>query len=217
MQLRYQTGLTSEEYVSQQAWRDARLERCPLHPKGGCGFSRHGTYGRKSPAGVRVARWYCRKGQTTFSLLPDFLASRLPGTLEELEAVVEKVEVSPSVQLAVEPKPSLDDDCRERLRPDIDLLGALRWTRRRVRLVHAALTALVGLFPELFAGCQPTIISFRRVLAEPSVLVALREIAASHLAALPPPLGFGPRPRPRRRVRTRHQHDQGPDPPARSR
>jgi hypothetical protein len=145
------------------------------------------------------------------------LASQLPGTLQEVEAVVETVEASPSIERAVEPEPSLDDDGPQRLRPDVDLPAALRWTRRRVRLVHAALTALVGLLPELFAGCQPTISSFRRVLGVPSVLMALREIAAPHLAALPPPLGFGPRPRARRRIRTRHQHDQGPDPPARSR
>jgi hypothetical protein len=27
-----------------QLWRSASLSRCPLHPKGGCGFARHGIY-----------------------------------------------------------------------------------------------------------------------------------------------------------------------------
>jgi hypothetical protein len=31
---------------------------------------------------MRVARWYCPRAQVTFSLLPDFAASRLSGTLE---------------------------------------------------------------------------------------------------------------------------------------
>ena len=57
MQLRFSSDLTDEEYISQQAWRNASLKRCPLHPKGGCGFARHGTYERLSPPGTRIARW----------------------------------------------------------------------------------------------------------------------------------------------------------------
>ena len=48
MQLRYETGLTGEEYVSAQAWRDARLERCPNHPHGSCSLARHDTHARKT-------------------------------------------------------------------------------------------------------------------------------------------------------------------------
>ena len=43
VQLRYQTGLTGEAYVRAEAWRDARLERCPNHVNGGCSLARHGT------------------------------------------------------------------------------------------------------------------------------------------------------------------------------
>ena len=81
MQLRYETGLTGEQYVTARAWREARLERCPKHPHGGCSLARHGTYERKTPQGVRVARWYCPESHTTFGLLPDCLAARLPGYL----------------------------------------------------------------------------------------------------------------------------------------
>ena len=60
VQLRYETGLTGEEYVRAEAWRDARLERCPNHPHGGCSVACHGTYARKTPRGAKIARWYCR-------------------------------------------------------------------------------------------------------------------------------------------------------------
>ena len=81
-------GRTSEDYVSAEAWREATLSRCPLHPQGGCSFRRHGTYERVHPPGARIARWYCPQGHRTFSLLPDCLAARLPDTLGELEAAV---------------------------------------------------------------------------------------------------------------------------------
>ena len=60
----------------------------PKHPHGGCSLARHGTYERKTPEGVRVARWYCHQSHATFSLLPDCLAARLPSTLDRLEGVV---------------------------------------------------------------------------------------------------------------------------------
>ena len=50
-----------------------------------------------TPVGTRVARSYCPESHTTFSLLPDCLAARLPGTLKELEAVVAVAEQMPSL------------------------------------------------------------------------------------------------------------------------
>ena len=43
VQLRYETGLTGEQYVQAEAWRAASLERCPNHPHGGlfAGAPRH--------------------------------------------------------------------------------------------------------------------------------------------------------------------------------
>jgi hypothetical protein len=67
------------------------LERCPLHPEGGCGLAAHGSYARVRPAGIRVARLRCPKARITISLLPDFLAARLSGTLAEVEQTVEAV------------------------------------------------------------------------------------------------------------------------------
>jgi hypothetical protein len=197
VQLRFECELTGEEYVSQQAWRIASLPRCPLHPHGGCGFARHGTYERHSPPGTLIARWYCPQGHRTFSLLPDCLAAHLPGTLAELEAVVGSVEQARSLEAA----------CAD-LRLEIELPGVLRWVRRRVQAVHASLRLLKGILPELFEGCEPALGAFAARLGVDDVLVRLRQIAAPYLAFLPAPLGL----RPRRAGRG--EHDQGPQHPA---
>lgn len=202
VQLRYKTGLTGEDYVNRQAWREARLARCPLHPHGGCGFARHGTYARKRPHGARVARWYCPSAHCTFSLLPDCLSARLPGTLIEIEAVVAAVEAAPSLEAAA-----------DALRPHIELPGAMRWARRRVQRVHAALTALRGLMPQDFAACPATVAGFRARLGAAPVLPALRARATAHLTDLPAPLGLRPRLMRAGESRRPRQHNMGPDPP----
>lgn len=206
MQLRFNTGLTSAEYISRQAWREATLERCPAHPGGGCGFARHTSYPRVSPPGARVARWYCRKAHETFSLLPDCLAARLPGTLAEVEAVVCVVEQASSLEEAV-----------ARLRPEVGLVGVLRWTRRRVRAVHSSLNVLRGLLPEPFASCPATLSAFAERLGVEAVLPALRAIAADFLHQLPAPLGLRPRALAGGEARLTLQHEVGPDPPGSAR
>ncbi len=45
VQLLYKTDLSAEEYIGTQAWRDAKLSCCPMHPDGGCRFARHGYTG----------------------------------------------------------------------------------------------------------------------------------------------------------------------------
>lgn len=206
MQVRLATGLTSEEYVSQKAWRSARLERCPFHPEGGCGLCRHGTYERVSPPGCLIARWRCPPARVTISLLPDFLCARFPGTLAEVEAAVAAAEAEPTREAAA-----------DALRPEVDLPGALRWVGRRLRLVHAGLAAVIGLLPGLLAGREPTVSSIRSAFDAEVVLVRLRAEVAPQLNALPPPLGFGPRPARRRPSPTALQQDPGPDPPSAAR
>lgn len=180
VQLRFETGLTGAEYVTREVWREARLSRCPLHPRGGCGFARHGTYERKRPAGTLIARWYCPQGHRTFSLLPDHLAARFPGTLSEIERVVATVEQASSLESAA-----------DAMRSDpVSLPSAVRWVRRRVAPVRALLTVLVGLFPQWLLGCAPTIGALRTRLSCAQVLMLLRERAHVHLQALAPPLGF---------------------------
>lgn len=202
VQLRFKTGLTSEDYVSRKAWRDATLAHCPVHPNGGCSLARHGTYERVEPPGTRVARWYCPEGHITFSLLPDCLAARYSGSLRAIEATVVQVEQAKSLQGAA-----------DRLRLDIELPGAMRWARRRVQSIHVSLTVILGLLPERFAGCQPTLGAFAQWLQVEWVLPVLREIAALHLGLLPPPLGFKPPARRGGEHQRGDQHQAGPDPP----
>ena len=41
--------------LNAEAWRDARLDRCPIHPHGGCSIRGHGTYEvtiRQRPRGI---------------------------------------------------------------------------------------------------------------------------------------------------------------------
>ena len=202
MQIRYATDLSIEEYVRQEAWKDAKLDHCPLHPEGGCGFCKHGTYERKYPEGTKVARWYCKMGHTTFGLLPDCLCSRLRGSLNEVETVMLKVEHSPS-----------QEDAVEDLRIDIALPGILRWVRRRIYLVRSALVMVIALMPSLFSQCNPTISAFRSTLLVEHILEELRSCASPHLHLLPPPLGFGSHPEPKKNKKRHFQHQTGTDPP----
>ena len=184
LQIRYETKLSAEDYVSTEAWRDARLESCPNHPDGGCSFARHGTYGRKTPAGARVPRWYCPDSHTTFSMLADCLAARTPGTLDAFEAAVAAFEAAPGVQAAARqarPGHHISDRGAER-----------RWIRWRAECVHAFLAIVIGLFPDLLQGAAPEIAAFRARLGTESVLRDLRGLCAAHLRHLPPPVGFRP-------------------------
>ena len=164
----------------------------------------HGTYGRKTPPGAKVPRWYCPESHTTISLLADCLAARLPGTLDDLEAVVVAAEGARSLEVAA-----------NEVRPDaVELPGALRWLRRRVRLVHDILVRVIGLIPDRLAGCAATMVAVRERLGSDSALMALRDLVSAQLRTLPAPLGFqahGIGVVGRKAV---FQHSMGPDPPA---
>ncbi|MCG5051479.1 MAG: hypothetical protein KA712_21070 [Myxococcales bacterium] len=150
---------------------------------------------------MRVARYYCPTAHRTFSLLPDCLASRLSGSLEEVEAVVTAVEAAPSIEAAA-----------DRLRPDIELPGAVRWVRRRYSATRAALLVLVTSTPALLGNCEPTLAEVRQRLGTP-VLRHVRAESEKQLGALPAPVGFGPRSRAASRLWTPREHETGPDPP----
>ena len=163
----------------------------------------HGTYSRKTPPGAKVPRWYCRESHTTISLLADCLAARLPGTLDDLEAVVVAAEGARSLEAAA-----------DELRGDaVELPGAIRWVRRRVRLVHDALVRVIGLIPDKLALCAATMSAVRERLNSDSALMELRGLVAGQLRMLPAPLGFQPH-----RIgvpgrKPAFQHSMGPDPP----
>jgi len=203
MQLRFETNLSVDEYVNQKAWRYAELNTCPLHPEGGCSLAKHGTYSRKLPPGTKIARWYCPEGCTTFSLLPDCLAARLPGSLVEIEIVLNQVQASPSQEAAA-------DDIRE----NTEHAGALRWIRRRLFLVQASLAMLIELISDFPEDFTPTLPCFQELLGFQFVLPELRGYAHSHLEILPPPIGFGPYPK---KKKIRFQHKTGTDPPQKCR
>jgi hypothetical protein len=193
MQIPLHTLSSVDTYIRNHEWRVARLSACPLHPSGGCSFARHGSYARVTPPGLRIARWYCPEGHRTFSLLPDFLAAGLSGLLDAVEDSVAVAHSARSMEAAA-----------DLLRgPDVSLPGAVRWLRRRVCAVRAALDAVSRLVPELPAGGPG--------VDRPGLLCRLRRILQPAVQAdIPAPLGF----RASRRVQEPghdDQHGAGPD------
>src|SRR2546428_10984928 len=129
---------------------------------------------------MRIARYYCPTAHETFSLLPDGLASRFPGDLDDLERVVAHVEAARSIEAAA-----------DQLRPDIVLPSAVRWVRRRLTLVRTTLLAIVTLLPDLGGG-GARVRAIRTALATDPPPPALRARPAVVPAALPRPPGFPP-------------------------
>ena len=204
IQIRYDTDLTVEDYVTQKAWWDASPPACPYHPQGGCRLAPHGSYGRKQPDGVRVRRFLCRRSGRTVSLLPDCLAAHWSGTLAEVEQVVREAARAASLEEAA-----------NRLRTDrVSLASALRWVRRRVQAVQALLTVLRTLYPERFGELEPRLEDFSGALGSQAVLPCLRALAEQRLGALPAPAGFFRRwNRAGLAAPARLQHANGLDPP----
>lgn len=211
VQLRLETELTFEQYRTQRGWETATLSSCPLCEQGTCHFHRLGTYMRKVPVVAYVTRYYCPESHTTFGLLPDFYASRMPGTLDMIEEVAAKAETAPSME-------KVADQVRPADAPDAVTLGAaLVWLRLRVLIARAILTTVKGLMPERFGDLPPRVSAFRQRLGTLRVLVALRAICEPYLHRLAAPLGLVPRPE---QVLERGQvpaQSPGPDPPARAR
>jgi hypothetical protein len=184
VQVLWKEFTAADRYVTDRAWERAILCDCPLHPGGGCGLRKLGTYRRVQPAGTRVARFWCPLARVSISVLPAFLAARMTGTLDEVEAVVLAVERAGGVAAAVDVVHPAD---AERA---IGAVCAARSIRRRLRAVRAALLAVVSLLPELLVGVAPTLTALRGALGTDRVLVAVRGMVARHLDALPPPLGL---------------------------
>jgi hypothetical protein len=149
---------------------------------------------------MRIARWYCRDAGMTFSALPDCMAARVVGSLDEVEQVAVAAE-SKGIEAAAQD-----------LRPEIDLPGVMRWVRRRRDTVRAALLALITALPGRLGGVA-RVQAVRAVLETDRALVVLREIGADHLHALSYPLGFSRHRRLRAERDLVTQHETGPDPP----
>lgn len=207
VQLRLETKLPSEDYISQKAWLIANLEACPLHQQGGCSLRKVGYYKRVEPAGLRVPYWHCPEGHRVFSMLPDFAAARVSSSLAEIEQVVERFEG------CRRDEDTNNESAAAHVRPDIERASAVRWVERRRRWVRAALAIAIGLMPEVFAGCDSSLASVRAVLDGGWVLVRLREIVAAHLTQMPAPVGFAHLPRARQKRRKSPPYKSGHDPP----
>ena len=184
VQLRFAIEVTLEQYVAQEAWLTASLEHCPEHPSGGCGFASHGTYRRKWPIPCEVARWYCPTGGVTYSLLPDCLAARMTGTLEQAQQAAVAVDDGVPLQQAADRLRPPDEDPNA-----IEPASAVQWMKRRHAAVLAGLLAVAGLMPE-FAATPATVDAFTGRLGTAMVLIALRKVAAAHLQQVPAPIGF---------------------------
>jgi len=201
LQIPLRTRSSVEVYIANQEWRDAGLPACPLHPSGGCSFARHGSYARVNPQGLRIARWYCPEGHRTFSLLPDFLAARLPGLLTSIEDAVGAAFSARSIEAAADTLRGLD----------VSLPSALRWLRRRIRAVHVVHEAISRLVLDSPIGVLSSGSVAPNDLGERHELFRLRRsLSPLLLYSLPAPLGFRPS---RRRGRSvgAQQHDMGPD------
>ena len=143
---------------------------------------RHGTYGRKTPVPLRVARFDCRECQTTISRLPDFAAARRRGSLQEIEDDMVVLAGSASRWAAA-----------RRLFPHRDeLSNPIRGLCGAFAAVSAFLAAAVTLRPDLFRGCPAELVPMRAALGTETLLVGLRREMTSQLHLLPPPVGFRP-------------------------
>src|SRR5262249_7113516 len=139
--------------------------------------------------------------------LPDFFASRMRGTLDELEEGVARAEEAPSIERAADKlRPGDAEDA-------VTLPSATRWMRLRLSMVRAVLAAVLALVPAMFGRCKATVASFRRRLHTRSALIALRRICERQLYALPAPLGLVPPPTRLHRRWRRLQQSTGLDPP----
>ena len=177
MQIRYKTNVSSaHEYNVQKLCEKAELKQCPIHPEGGCGIRRHGSYKRLIPIECKIPCWYCRTAHTLISMLPDFLASRLPGTLKDVEEVVLEVKKHPTLVSAA-----------ETIRPDIGLQGALRWLTRRLNYVDSILNVAAGILSPVGFKDLPQL---QKLFNVDYILPHLREKLNDHLYKITHILGL---------------------------
>ena len=183
MQISYHTRHSDKDYIKQSGWQNARLYDCPNNPGGTCRLHRHGTYARKYPDGMRIARHYCRSCQMTFSLLPTFMAAGCPGTLDEIEDAVLVHEDCGTVSQSLQ---------RIRAGHGNHARTQRRWLQRRIEAVHLLLATVKGLFPDLYGEVVPTLASFHQKGPPSQLLRTLRIQCEPWLQTLPCPVGFDP-------------------------
>ncbi len=197
MQLPLKIECTYEEYHTQELWKQATLEVCPVHKDGLCRIQRNGVYWRYGPHGkgrTCVARFVCiridedgRVVKLSFSLLPQFFAARTRGTLQEYEDQVAAAESEGPWKASLKHAPHKRSERRD----------AFRWLSRRMEALHRGLKGIVGHLPDIFKGCEATVSSMRKALGREDLLLHLRqELAGSGQAVILQktlsPVGFRP-------------------------
>ena len=55
-----------------------------------------------TPQALRIARWCCPEGHQTFSMVPDFVAAKLPGLLVEIDDIVAAASSFKSIEAAAD-------------------------------------------------------------------------------------------------------------------
>ena len=191
MQLRYRADCSCKDYISLELWREARLGACPGHPEGGCGLHRNGHYFRKTPFGpAPIARFRCPQSGATFSLLPDFFAARMPGTLAEIESAADCFERGGSSLEAARAARGIGRTVEDG--------GMRRWARLRLAAALACIAAAITIFPDELGGCACAVFEVRARLGCECALTGLRRRFEAHLQTLPAPLGFAARASPGR-------------------
>ncbi len=147
-----------------------------------CGMARHGTYGRRTPVPMHVARFHCPACRTTFSLLPDFAAARRPGSLQEIGDGMAVLARSRGPWAAA----------RQLFPERGEMSNAVRGLRGAFAEVSAFLAAVVTLHPDLFPGCPAELPAMRTALGTETLPVDLRQEISDRLWSLPPLVGFRP-------------------------
>jgi hypothetical protein len=133
---------------------------------------------------MRIPRFLCPVTRRTISLLPEFMACKLTGTLADLEKAVTVAEEART-----------QADAIRVLRPDdvvfsVVLSPAKRWLRRRQRWVAKTLRAAVTLLA-LDISAPLTLAKVRAHLGVGVVLLELRRRTARQIQALAAPVGLG--------------------------
>lgn len=135
---------------------------------------------------MRIPRFLCPVARRTISLLPEFMACKLTGTLADLEEAVTVAEEART-----------QADAMRVLRPDdvvssVVLSPAKRWLRRRQRWVAEVLSAAVTVLA-LDISAPLTLAKVREHLGIAAVLLALRRRMPRQIHALAAPVGLGQR------------------------
>lgn len=183
MQICVKVDHDPKTYIEKRAWHSNQVPTCPWHSEGNCKFHRHGSYPRKYPEEYPIQRWICTSCRRTVGVIPNFAASHLRGTVDEIEQVVA------SVELGVQRGCSFTQIART-IRPDIECAGAQRWVRRRVNWSQHLLAVVVGWLPCLLEGAELSLAALRNALNTSRALVVMRERLESKLCRLATPVGL---------------------------